>query len=79
MYWCADRETYIRNLGGNPLARRVKMNDLKHNMDIHCLPAPTEKDYQRLERYKREYEYLSGIRWKASSAYLTGNVNALPK
>lgn len=59
---CADRETYIRNLGGNPLARRVKMNDLKHNMDIHCLPAPTEKDYQRLERYKREYEYLSGIR-----------------
>ena len=59
---CADRETYIRNIEGNPLARRVKMNDLKHNMDIHRLPAPTEKDYQRLERYKREYEYLSQIK-----------------
>lgn len=44
------------------MARRVKMNDLKHNMDIHRLPAPTEKDYLRLERYKREYEYLSRIR-----------------
>ena len=62
MFLFADRETYIRNIGGNPLARRVKMNDLTHNMDIHRLPAPTEKDYQRLERYKREYEYLSGIR-----------------
>ena len=43
MYLCADRETYIRNLGGNPLARRVKMNDLTHNMDIHRLPAPTKR------------------------------------
>lgn len=59
---CADRETYIRNIGENPLARRVKMNDLKHNMNIYRLPAPTEKDYERLERYKREYEYLSGIK-----------------
>lgn len=44
------------------MARRVKMNDLKHNMDINRLPAPTETDYLRLERYKREYEYLSQIK-----------------
>lgn len=57
-----DRKTYIRNVGAHPLARAVKLNDLTHNMDIQRLPYPTEKDYQRLERYRQEYEYLSQIK-----------------
>lgn len=55
----SDRESYIRDIASHSLARAVKMNDLTHNMDHQRLPAPTAKDYQRLERYRREYEYLS--------------------
>ena len=55
----SDRESYIRCIASHSLARAVKMNDLTHNMDLQRLPAPTAKDYQRLERYRREYEYLS--------------------
>ncbi|MBF1289698.1 MAG: phosphohydrolase [Porphyromonadaceae bacterium] len=55
----SDRESYIRGIASHSLARAVKMNDLTHNMDLQRLPAPTAKDYQRLERYRREYEYLS--------------------
>ncbi|MDO4789430.1 MAG: phosphohydrolase [Porphyromonas sp.] len=54
-----DRACYIRNIGKHPLARAVKLNDLTHNMDIQRLSNPSEKDYQRLERYKEEYAYLS--------------------
>lgn len=56
-----DRETYILSIRANPLARAVKMNDLRHNMDIQRLPNPTGKDFQRLEKYQREYNYLESM------------------
>lgn len=31
------------------------LNDLRNNMDIARIPKPSEKDYARLERYKKEY------------------------
>ncbi|SJZ31451.1 phosphohydrolase [Porphyromonas cangingivalis] len=52
------RATYIRNIGEHPLATAVKLNDLTHNMDIRRLPTPSENDYERLKRYKEEYNYL---------------------
>ena len=56
-----DRETYIYRIRTDALARAVKMNDLRHNMDIQRLSHPTAKDYLRLERYKQEYDYLNEI------------------
>lgn len=58
-----DRETYIHKIGTDALARSVKMNDLRHNMDIQRLPHPTAKDYLRIESYKQEYAYLSQTDW----------------
>ena len=55
----SDRQTYIHHIGEHALARAVKLNDLTHNMDMKRLPSPTEKDYQRLARYRQEYEYLA--------------------
>ena len=52
------REEYINRFKGHHLAIKVKLNDLRHNMDITRLPNPTEKDYVRLERYEKEYEAL---------------------
>lgn len=54
-----DRVSYIRAIGKNALASAVKLNDLTHNMDLSRLPNPTEEDYNRVERYKQEYDYLS--------------------
>ena len=52
------REEYINRFKDHFLAIKVKLNDLRHNMDISRLPNPTEKAYVRLERYQKEYEML---------------------
>ena len=54
-----DRETYIQRIKCNALAKAVKMHDLTHNMNLSRLPNPTRKDYKRVKRYKKEYDYLS--------------------
>ena len=56
-----DRETYIQRIKNNALAKAVKMHDLTHNMDLSRLSDPTRKDYERVERYKKEYNYLSAL------------------
>lgn len=53
-----SREEYINRISTNFLAFKVKLNDLRNNMDISRIPDPTEKDYARLERYKKEYQTL---------------------
>ena len=39
---------YIQRLMSNPIARAVKLADLRDNMDVLRLPAFTEHDLQRL-------------------------------
>ncbi|KGN99608.1 phosphohydrolase [Porphyromonas macacae] len=56
-----NREAYIRAIGQNPLARAVKLNDIRHNMDLSRLSSPSSKDFIRRERYECEYNYLSLI------------------
>lgn len=56
-----DRESYIKRIGTCPLATAVKLHDLTHNMDLSRLPHPTAQDYSRIERYRREYAYLSSL------------------
>ena len=49
---------YKKRVKANPLARKVKLADLKHNSDITRTENPTEKDYKRLERYKEFIKFL---------------------
>ncbi|MCB0028900.1 MAG: hypothetical protein KDE28_13385 [Anaerolineales bacterium] len=51
-------EAYIRQIADNPLARRVKLADLTHNMDIRRLPAVTAKDLARLQKYHQAWQFL---------------------
>lgn len=53
-----SREEYINRISSNLLALKVKLNDLKNNMDITRITEPTEKDYARIEHYKKEYDIL---------------------
>ena len=57
----SSREDYIQAIGQNPLARVVKLNDLQHNMDLSRLSSPSSKDFNRRDRYEREYNYLYSI------------------
>ena len=50
---------YVRAIKGNDLARRVKIADLKHNMDLTRLPTLTDADRERIEtKYKPALKYL---------------------
>ncbi len=53
-----SREEYINRISTNFLALKVKLNDLRNNLDITRIQEPTEKDYARIERYKKEYDIL---------------------
>lgn len=63
-----NREEYIVRIKNSVIATRVKLNDLRHNMDISRIPKPTDKDFERLKRYKKEYrtilEYLGPVYWE---------------
>ncbi|MCP4357875.1 MAG: GTP pyrophosphokinase [Chloroflexi bacterium] len=49
---------YIATLKPNPLARRVKVADLEHNMDIRRLPYVRKKDLKRLRKYHCAWQML---------------------
>lgn len=48
-----DYFTYIKKIKNNPIARKVKLADLTHNMDLSRLPEVGESDLKRLEKYKK--------------------------
>ena len=48
-----DYQTYLETVKKNPLARVVKLADLKHNSDLSRLSSITEKDRERLKKYKK--------------------------
>jgi (p)ppGpp synthase/HD superfamily hydrolase len=50
---------YIHRVATNPLARKVKLADLEHNMDLRRLKIVTPQDISRIEeRYKPALELL---------------------
>ncbi|MBO4915466.1 MAG: bifunctional (p)ppGpp synthetase/guanosine-3',5'-bis(diphosphate) 3'-pyrophosphohydrolase [Oscillospiraceae bacterium] len=49
---------YVARLRDNPIARTVKLADLRHNSDVSRLEAVDEKTKSRLEKYKAAIELL---------------------
>ena len=54
-----DYDHFIARVKTNPLAVKVKLNDLKDNMDVTRLDQVTEKDLARLNKYIRAYKQLT--------------------
>lgn len=54
-------DEYISRLSVSPVARAIKMADLRHNSDIHRMKGLTEKDFDRLIKYHRAYAFLKEI------------------
>ena len=59
-----DYDKYIEAIKNNVIARKVKIADLEHNMDIKRVLGRrnmTDKDMQRLAKYYKAWSYLTGI------------------
>lgn len=53
-------DKFIQRVKTNPLAVKVKINDLTDNMDIRRLAYISEKDINRLRKYLKAYRQLLG-------------------
>ncbi|MCB9891493.1 MAG: bifunctional (p)ppGpp synthetase/guanosine-3',5'-bis(diphosphate) 3'-pyrophosphohydrolase [Planctomycetes bacterium] len=51
---------YVERIATNPVARQVKLADLRHNIDLLRLPEVRKTDLQRLERYHQAWLRLGG-------------------
>lgn len=49
---------YIAKVKSNKIARKVKIEDLKHNCDLSRLKKVKKGDLRRLDKYKEALEYL---------------------
>ena len=49
---------YVREIKKNPVAAAVKRADLMHNSDLSRLDVVTERDLQRVEKYKQAMDLL---------------------
>lgn len=58
-----DYFDYVREIKKNPIAKKVKLADLKHNSNLDRMTAsgitPTEKDLKRREKYLKAIEILN--------------------
>lgn len=49
---------YVAQIGRNPVARAVKLADLGHNSDITRLERVTQKDLDRVKKYREAMQLL---------------------
>ena len=54
-------EAFVLRAATNPIGRRVKLADLHDNSDLSRISSPTEKDFARLEKYKRAITTLEAV------------------
>ena len=54
-----DYDAFVARTRRNPLAIRVKLNDLSDNMDIRRMDEVKERDVRRLNKYLKAYKLLS--------------------
>ena len=56
-----DYEDFINRVKINPLAVKVKLNDLRDNLDIKRMPVVLESDLKRLNKYLKAYNELINL------------------
>jgi (p)ppGpp synthase/HD superfamily hydrolase len=56
-----DYFDFARRAAATPLSREVKRADLLDNMDVRRIAQPTEKDWERLKRYRKALDMIDGV------------------
>lgn len=52
-------DAFIERAAAHPVARRVKLADIEDNLDVRRLAEITERDRERLDRYRRAWRHLT--------------------
>ena len=52
---------YVEKIRNNPIAKAVKLADLRHNSDLSRLDHVTEKDLVRKKKYEQAIRLLSSL------------------
>lgn len=50
---------YIEKIKDDPIAKEVKLSDLRDNMNLSRLKTITQKDLDRVDKYKKAYKMLT--------------------
>lgn len=56
-----SNDDYLSRVMESPIAVAVKIEDLKHNMDLTRLPEVTERDLKRWEKYRQSLVRLEAF------------------
>ena len=54
-----DYDSFIQRALGNPIGRKVKIADLRDNLDVTRISDITDKDVKRINKYKKALKLLS--------------------
>ena len=57
-----DYDLFIRRVSQRPAAIRVKLADLKDNMNLDRISLPTDKDRARVEKYREAHAFLNALK-----------------
>jgi (p)ppGpp synthase/HD superfamily hydrolase len=56
-----DYDAFVRRAAQNPIGRRVKLADLHDNSDLSRIAAPTPRDFERIEKYRRAIDFIGRL------------------
>jgi len=56
-----DYEDFVRRAAADPIGRRVKLADMIDNSDLSRIAEPTQRDFQRVEQYRRAIDLISRL------------------
>jgi (p)ppGpp synthase/HD superfamily hydrolase len=54
-------QAFIERAARDPIARRVKLADLAENSDLSRISEPSQKDLERIEKYRKATDYLTAL------------------
>jgi (p)ppGpp synthase/HD superfamily hydrolase len=54
-------EDFALRAAANPIGRQVKLADLADNCDLSRIPQPTDRDHQRIAKYRRAIKLIQSM------------------
>lgn len=56
-----DYHAFVLRAAANPIGRRVKLADLTDNCDLSRISNPTQRDYERIAKYRAAIEMIHAL------------------